>query len=216
MNRMRIEVKSNKPLTRSQLKHEAILDAAAHEFREAGFAATSMDRIAERAGVSKRTVYNHFDSKEALFEAILEVLWSRSHKASDLEYDPNVPLARQLGEFAARELELLADSNYLGLARALVAEAIRSPGLLQEKWRELTDEEAGLAGWMQAAAEDGKLDIEDSALAADQFFALLKSFAFWPQILGILAPPTAGERKQLIESAVSMFLARYQPDWNSR
>ena len=47
------------------------MQAAIDEFRGNGFEATSMDRIAATAGVSKRTVYNHFPSKEALFAEIL-------------------------------------------------------------------------------------------------------------------------------------------------
>lgn len=55
-------------------KRDAIVRAAVEEFRASGYEATSMDRIAEAAGVSKRTVYNHFPSKEALFSMILEEL----------------------------------------------------------------------------------------------------------------------------------------------
>jgi len=207
---MMVMIDPNRQLTRSQLKHAAILDAAAHEFREAGFVATSMDRIAERAGVSKRTVYNHFASKEALFEAILEVLWSRSHEAIELAYDPEVPLAQQLEDLAARELELLADTNYLGLARALVAEAIRSPELAQRTWAELEEREAGLPRWIQAAVEHGRLGADDPVLAAGQFIALLKAFAFWPQVVASQTPPSREERRRLIEEAVAMFLARYE------
>jgi TetR/AcrR family transcriptional regulator of autoinduction and epiphytic fitness len=200
----------DQPLTRSQRKHAAILEAAAHEFREAGFVATSMDRIAERAGVSKRTVYNHFACKEGLFEAILEVMWSRIHKAVDLAYDPVAPLAQQLNALATRELELLADSDFLGLARALLAEAIRSPELAQRKWAELAEREVGLPRWVQAAVDDGRLEADDPAFAAEQLIALLKAFAFWPQVVASLPPPTPEERQKLAESAVAMFLARYQ------
>ena len=59
-------------------KREAILSAAVEEFRTAGYEATSMDRIAAAAGVSKRTVYNHFPSKDELFGLMLEHLWNRS------------------------------------------------------------------------------------------------------------------------------------------
>ncbi|KTF29426.1 TetR family transcriptional regulator, partial [Xanthomonas vesicatoria] len=44
-------------------KRHAILEAASAQFRQHGFEATSMDRVAATAGVSKRTVYNHFPSK---------------------------------------------------------------------------------------------------------------------------------------------------------
>lgn len=201
--------KAGRPPTRSELKHAAIIDAAAHEFRESGFAATSMDRIAERAEVSKRTVYNHFASKDALFEAILEVLWSRASRATELEYDSEISLEEQLGTLARRKLEVLADPNYLGLARALVAEAIRSPGFLVEKWQQLASEEEAFPRWIEAAVDDGRLVATDPALAAEQFMALVKGFAFWPQVVGVAPAPTADERRVLIDSVVELFLARY-------
>ena len=57
---------------RDLLKRDAILDAATELFYERGFAATSMEAVAERAGVSKMTVYSHFPDKPALLEASFE------------------------------------------------------------------------------------------------------------------------------------------------
>ena len=50
--------------TRSEQKRAAVLAAAQAEFQEKGFALSSMDAIAARAAVSKRTVYNHFQVKK--------------------------------------------------------------------------------------------------------------------------------------------------------
>jgi TetR/AcrR family transcriptional regulator of autoinduction and epiphytic fitness len=201
---------TERPLTRSEIKHAAIIDAAAHEFRESGFAATSMDRIADRAGVSKRTVYNHFANKEALFEAILEILWTRVHAAVDVEYDPEQSLDAQLETIARRKLEVVADPNYVGLARALMGEAIRSPGFLEKKWEELSELEGGLTRWIDAADDDGRLAAPDPAFAAEQFAALLKVFAFWPQVAAGQPIPSGEEREAIINEAVAMFLARYR------
>ena len=55
-------------------KRQAIVDAAIAEFREHGFEVANMDRIAGRAQVSKRTVYNHFSGKDALFRAVYEAV----------------------------------------------------------------------------------------------------------------------------------------------
>ena len=63
-------------------KRDAIVQAAIVEFRDNGFEATSVDKVAARAEVSKRTLYNHFASKDELFAAILHILWENS--ASDL------------------------------------------------------------------------------------------------------------------------------------
>ncbi|WP_201722274.1 TetR/AcrR family transcriptional regulator, partial [Sulfitobacter sp. HI0023] len=55
-------------------KRKDILQAAIQEFREQGFPAARVNRIAELAEVSKRTLYKHFESKEVLFAAITDIL----------------------------------------------------------------------------------------------------------------------------------------------
>ena len=55
-----------------QLRKEAILKAAFSEFTQKGFALTRIDDIAKKAHVSKGSIYNHFDSKEALLEALVK------------------------------------------------------------------------------------------------------------------------------------------------
>ena len=62
-------------------KRESIIDAAIRAFQEDGFDNTSMDRIAEVAGASKRTVYNHFESKEDLFGAVVERFMGEAPKS---------------------------------------------------------------------------------------------------------------------------------------
>lgn len=64
------------PMRLTDQKRESIVQAAIAEFGDRGFEVTSMDRIAARAEVSKRTVYNHFPSKEELFAEMLQRLWS--------------------------------------------------------------------------------------------------------------------------------------------
>src|SRR5215469_4754060 len=85
-------------------KRAAIVAAAIDEFLAAGFDATSMDRIAASASVSKRTVYNHFPSKEALFAAILRQLWDASAGGDTPAYRAREPLRAQLIELLLRKL----------------------------------------------------------------------------------------------------------------
>ncbi|KRG68186.1 TetR/AcrR family transcriptional regulator [Pseudoxanthomonas dokdonensis] len=195
--------------TLSERKQDSILRAAADEFRQAGFEATSMDRIAAAAGVSKRTVYNHFPSKEALFAAVLRQLWSRAESASDVQFDASRPLDGQLAELLAAKLALLREPSFIELARVAIAESIHSPGRAKAIFERLGNQEEGLLSWVRAAAASGKLRIDDAEFAAQQLQALIKGFAFWPQIsLGQPALSKAKE-KRLISSAVSMFLRCY-------
>src|SRR3546814_1888088 len=96
----------------SDRKRAAILDAALSEFRATGYEATSMDRIAASAGVSKRTVYNHFDGKEALFTHILEAMLARGQGGVDLPYRADTPLREQLLELVQQKLRLLHDPPF--------------------------------------------------------------------------------------------------------
>src|SRR2546430_1535425 len=108
-------------------KRLAILEAAIAEFRASGFEATSMDKIAASAGVSKRTVYNHFPSKDELFAEILVRLWESSTAQADVPYRPDMPLRAQLRELVAQKMRMLNDQNFVDLARVAVAETIHSP-----------------------------------------------------------------------------------------
>ena len=72
---------TDKKLT--ELKREDIIKADVHEFSTAGFKATSIDRIAKTAQVSKRTVYNHFENKKSLFQAITQEMCDNAIHVSD-------------------------------------------------------------------------------------------------------------------------------------
>ncbi len=69
-------------------KRETILAASTAAFRDEGYESTSMDRIAELAGASKRTVYNHFGSKEALFQAVVARLFDEATALNQVAWDP--------------------------------------------------------------------------------------------------------------------------------
>jgi len=190
-------------------KRAAILDAAVAEFRQFGYAATSMDRIAASAGVSKRTVYNHFPSKEALFVQILQDLWERSIEGLDLAYRNDRPLRAQLLELVKQKLRLLHDDNFADLARVAIAAGIHSPELAQKVFARMGDREEGLTTWIRAAAADGRLKTADPPFAAMQMHALVKGFAFWPQIALGQPPLTRAQQMQVADAAVDMFLAYY-------
>jgi TetR/AcrR family transcriptional regulator of autoinduction and epiphytic fitness len=190
-------------------KRQAIVHAAIAEFRANGFGATSMDRIAITANVSKRTVYNHFTSKEALFAEILLQLWESSAAQIDLAYRPLQPLRDQLLELLWQKMRMLCDPAFVDLARVAIAETIHSPQRAQDMVSRLGDRDEGVSRWLRAAVADGRVKISDPAFASQQLQGLLKSFAFWPQVTMGQPPLPAARQQQVVESAVDMFLACY-------
>ncbi|KGE53673.1 TetR/AcrR family transcriptional regulator [Xanthomonas axonopodis pv. vasculorum] len=190
-------------------KRSAIVEAAIAEFRQHGFEATSMDRVAATAGVSKRTVYNHFPSKDALFGEILRGLWQRSAEAVDLAYRPDQPLHSQLIALLQQKLRLLDDPAFIDLSRVAIAEGIHSPARARELLSQLGSKEEGTTTWLRAALADGRLAGVEPEFAAQQLQALVKGFAFWPQITMGQPPLSPQQQTQVAESAVAMFLGLY-------
>ena len=197
------------PLRLTDRKRAAVIAAATEEFLAAGFEATSMDRIAARAAVSKRTVYNHFPSKEALFAAILGQLWDASATGDEPVYFAERPLGEQLHELLARKLRLLNGDAFLSLARVALAAGMHSPERARDILARIGEREEDLTLWIRAAASDGRLTVPDTAFASLQLQGLVKAFAFWPQVTMGQPPLTAGEQARVAESATRMFLASY-------
>jgi TetR/AcrR family transcriptional regulator, regulator of autoinduction and epiphytic fitness len=190
-------------------KREAILRAAVEEFRIAGYEATSMDRIAAAAGVSKRTVYNHFPSKDELFALMLDHLWERSTAQVGVEYRADLPLERQLRQLLMQKLELLGDPSFIDLARVAMAEIIHSPQRAQGIVCRMGEKESGETAWIRAAIADGRLVEVDADFASHQLQGLVKGFAFWPQVTLGQPPLAEAERERVADSAVAMFLGCY-------
>jgi TetR/AcrR family transcriptional regulator, regulator of autoinduction and epiphytic fitness len=190
-------------------KRAAIIEAAIDEFRLAGYEATSMDRIATRAGTSKRTVYNHFPSKEVLFTEILHQLWDASFAGEALAFRADRPLRDQLLELIGQKLRLLNDEAFVSLARVAIAAGIHSPERAQDMVARMGEREEGLTVWIRDAAAAGRLKIADPVFASHQLQGLVKGFAFWPQITLGQPPLNAAMQRQVAESAVDMFLAHY-------
>ncbi len=195
-------------------KRAAVIEAAIDEFRASGYDATSMDRIAARANVSKRTVYNHFPSKEALFAAILQQLWAASQAGDAPGYRADLPLRAQLIDLLAQKLRLLNDEAFMSLARVAIAAGIHSPERARDMVARIGEREEGLTVWIRAAAANGRLDAPDPAFAAQQLHGLVKGFAFWPQVTMGQPPLSLAEQQRIAESSADMFLARYasEPD----
>ncbi|MCB9764669.1 MAG: TetR/AcrR family transcriptional regulator [Alphaproteobacteria bacterium] len=193
---------------RAERKRAAILAAAEGAFRERGYHGVSMDGIAERAEVSKRTIYNHFEGKDALFAVIVRRLFDGAHDATRSTYDPTRPVADQLRAVAEGKLRYVLEDRYLGLFRAVFADLARVPALASRVAETARREEESLVTLLRAANADGQLQVDDPAQAAAQFWALLKGVAFWPVVVGSL-PPEAVDREGAIQQTLTTFLSRY-------
>lgn len=186
-------------------KRESILVAAAAEFARVGYDRASMDVIAEAAGASKRTVYNHFAGKEALFHAVLDRFMSESHKLKQVRYASDQTLASQLGLFADAMWEPTRNRIWLGLMKVITT----SPAVVGRVLARVEQQEDTLVTWLEAAADDGRLRVEDATFTAGVFWAMLSGAFMMPAIFA--EPLKPREAKAMKTELVAMFLARHVP-----
>ncbi|MER3554661.1 MAG: TetR family transcriptional regulator [Meiothermus sp.] len=188
-------------------KREEILSAALQVFSEEGFDSASMDRIAERANASKRTVYNHFPSKEELFVAVLEKFVREQQALKQIRYDPKRSLESQLSDFADSQIFLVNTPTRLGLSRVLATRFIQNPQQAAAARTELAPAQDGLERWLREAAAAGKLEVPNPALATQVFYAMIEGAFNYPALSGCFDPSTADTlKKELIQT----FLSRYR------
>jgi TetR/AcrR family transcriptional regulator of autoinduction and epiphytic fitness len=191
-----------------QRKRRAILNAALRAFDAGGFQATSMDQVAARANVSKRTIYNHFASKEELLEAIRGELFGEIARI-EFEYQPLTPLAEQLRAIATDQVESLCSEVFVTFARISIPLGLRSADVAKTTYREFHASQRAILKWIKAAMEDGRIAVDDPAFATRQFVGLLNAGVFWPQLVGGQSAPSKAARKRIVNSTVSMFLNEY-------
>lgn len=188
-------------MNRSLDKRNAMLDAGIAELAEQGLAGASMESIAARAGVSKRTLYKHFPSRDAVFEAVLARLIERVDPLGKLHYDRQRDFAAQLREIAEHEMQLICDPDFVRLSRILMVECMRSEERSLSLMRHFGDKENSLFRWFGEAGNAGMLGPLEPRAAANLFVAMLKSSSYWLAVTAWQPPPGKAARKRIIDEA---------------
>lgn len=206
---------------RSRLKRRQIIDAAGDLFLGTGYGTTSVDAIAAKAGVSKRTVYAHFDSKEALFIAVMDRccadLLGIDPEEDDAVHavDRLIPaassdhIATVLAQIGGHFLDVIMAPDAVRLFRVVVAEAERFPelGRLYHETgpKRMLDR---LADLLRAAEAAGQIRLPEPAEEiAWRFVCDLKDPHHFLMALCVIDAPDAAEKKRLVERAVARFKA---------
>lgn len=193
--------------TAGREKQREILTAALETFMHEGYATASMDRIAERARASKRTVYNYFPTKETLFHAVLNHIMAPYATPETLPYHPELELDGQLEQLMKHKNRFLEHPDSVGLVKVIAGMLISHPQLVQQVILQAQNHDEALTTWLIAADRDGRLHVPDPALAARTFWGMANGLFFWPTVFeGPLAPHHADT---LGRELVQMFLARY-------
>jgi AcrR family transcriptional regulator len=136
------EVLEARPETRKRRKAERpqeILEAAFAEFSRNGYATTTLDRIAERAGVTKGTIYVYFQNKEHLFISMVQEFTKAAHETVQEMYETHEGSTADLlrAQFSFMYRHIVEDKRRREVVRMLIAEASRFPELADRYYDEI-------------------------------------------------------------------------------
>ncbi|WP_266157747.1 TetR/AcrR family transcriptional regulator [Dyella silvatica] len=200
------------PVLRTPTTQEAVLDAAVASFLTRGYAGTSIDLVARDAGVARRTIYNQFKSKEALFEAAVRQVW-RDFPVLEITQDVAALSNPERGLTLVGQAvaDFWAPPETVALLRMVIAEGTIFPDLAQ-RFMAAGKEPAmkALVTYLETCAHRGTLTFNDAVRVAKQFLGLINEPLLWLRVVGAEAKaPSPAERKRVVQEAVSMFLSAY-------
>lgn len=195
---------------KSRLVRQRILDVAGELFVLHGFGAVSMSQVSATLGGSKSTLYNHFSSKEELFEAYV-VEAGRERFAALSEIDPASGDARSvLTAFGRAFLGLLLSPDVLAINRLVIAETPRFPALgeifYEHGPRQTIDRIVAL---MESLRTRGLIETSDTEMAAFAFKAMTETDLYEKCLWGLVHIVEPLTIEAAVERAVDAFLVHY-------
>jgi AcrR family transcriptional regulator len=192
---------------------DAILTTAGRVFLAHGYEGTSMDQIAAAAGVARRTLYNQFAGKKALFDATMTRLWEQMPSgaitdAADRDESP----AEVLYAIGRTIVGFWAPPEAVALLRLLIWESERFPELGED----FLDKGRGPARhavqqYVAYLADGPDFAIDDPDLAATQFIDVILGEVLLARLIATQTSALDDARSDhVVREAVALFLARYR------
>jgi len=191
----------------TEQKRLNIIDSATRMFLAHGYRNTSMDKIAQAAPVSKATLYNHFDNKEALLAAVVSKLCNALLETMTQAKVDSDDVENSLRKIADSFVALIFSADALAIFRLAIAESREFPELSQLFY------DSGpkvallqLETYLDQLNDSGRLKITNPTFAADAFFSLLKGDLHLQCLLAKKPLPTSQEKQQLVDNALTFYM----------
>lgn len=207
---MNVQTTVGRPKDLEKRKH--IVEAAKMLFLKLGYHGSSMNQIAQQAGVTKLTVYNHFQDKETLFTYAIEQTCEASISARPLRLTENSDFRAsfyQACELAMNIINLPEAIKLDHLLLKLAAEknplAMRfytaSHQRMSDVWLDFL-EQATTLKFIKKDAPEKQMNL---------ILSLLLGVRHHEVMLGIRQSPNAEETHQVIEESIDLFMLKYKP-----
>ncbi|WP_131671901.1 TetR/AcrR family transcriptional regulator [Pseudomonas parakoreensis] len=193
-------------------KRRAILDAAKTLFLSHGYANTSMDAVAAEAGVSKLTVYSHFNDKETLFSSAVMAKCEEQLPPLFFELPAGIPVENVLLNIARGFHQLINSDESVNLHRLIMALGTQDPKLSQIFFDAGPERMVqGMERLLKRIDETGVLSIDLPRNAAEHFFCLLKGAGNFRLLYCCGEPLSEEAAESHVQEVVGLFMRAYRP-----
>ncbi|MEI9984719.1 MAG: TetR/AcrR family transcriptional regulator [Aliidongia sp.] len=180
-----------------------LIDVAERVFLRRGFHAATMDDISRQAGMSKKTVYQVFSAKAALFEALLT---DRCSVFTVLIEDDERPPKAVLTDVLRRAVVHTLTERQVAIVRLLIAEAPRSPGIVGAlESLDTGGSKDALAKWLAAKTVEGSLTVSDPNETATTLFWTAAGDFLMQALLSDSHTPSMTTIEMRVDRVVSAF-----------
>ena len=184
-----------------------ILEAARQEFAASGFASTSIENVARRAGVSTKTLYRIIPDKKTLFEATVTDRMDRFVSVVSLRACEGGDIEAALPDALLACADLVLDPEVIALQRLILADSDKFPDIPETFYiKAIRRSVAALAEWLLVQQKRGLIDLADVEAAAGMLLGML---VFQPQrdvMFGHKPPPTRRELEDRAKTCSALFL----------
>jgi len=197
-----------RPQLRPDLETRLIIyEAARHEFAANGFAATSTEAVARRAGVSTKTLYRLVANKAALFEGMVSDRLDRFLSDFSLHVAGDADIETGLNAALMACADLAFDRDVVALQRIILQEAGQFPDLAATFYRNgMARTVAALSNWLRLQVRRGLLDLDNVEEAAGILIGMVASAPQRAAIYGGVPLPSRARIKARVRTWVTLFL----------
>jgi AcrR family transcriptional regulator len=190
---------------------QLIYEAARHEFSDNGYAATSIESVARRAGVSTKTLYRLIPNKESLFAGMTSDRIDRFLSEINLESIDHAELDEALFAALMACADLALDEEVVALQRMVLQEAGKFSELAGAFYRNgIQRAVKALADWLTAQQKRGLIDIDDAEEVAGMLLGMVADAPRRATMFGGLPLPSRSQIEARVRKCVGIFLRGYR------
>ena len=184
-----------------------IYEAARHAFAANGYAATSMEAVARRAGVSTKTLYRLIPNKAALFDGMVTDRLDRTLANVDLRAIDHADIEQALYAALLACADLTLDEEVIALQRMVLQEACKTSDIGGMFYRNgIARITAALADWLRTQETRGLIELDDVEEAAGMLLGMVASAPRRAAMFGNVQLPSRSQIEARVRRCAALFL----------